>query len=105
MAIELAPNQLVEPCEGTAFAIFQQLRAFGAQAIEALARRQHADRQIGRQATGAGEGRQIALPEVILHLLAAKGAQPLQRGLLTGRIAIPDVCHGIIERHRRFRHG
>ena len=53
MAVKLAPHQLIQPAERAAVGFLQHVRAFGAQTVQTLARRKHADGQIRRKRTGA----------------------------------------------------
>ncbi len=75
--VELAPEQLVDPGDGAGVAAVELALVGGQGGMQALAWRQHAGGQVGRQLAGTGAGREVALAIVVAHLFIGEALQAL----------------------------
>ncbi|MNX87803.1 hypothetical protein D3C86_1197420 [compost metagenome] len=92
MLVELAPQQFVDPRGGPRAAAVQFAVIGRQRGAQGLAWRQHACRQIGRQATGGGQRWKIAFVLVGIDGAVGEGGQAVAgRGFARG----PERAHGI----------
>ena len=101
MAVELTPDQLVQPRKRAT--VIQRIRMFMQHAMQTLTGRKHAGRQIDRQTAGSVERRKVTLCGIVKNGLSGEMAQPLQRGRFTCREQILIKVFGWIVKSRNRR--